>query len=180
MKCLGGVCLMGMTLLTCADVVGRYLGHPILGSVEVVGFMATVTACTAFWAVCGSSPATAATMATVGLPEMKRYHYADELSAGSVASGGGLGMIMPGPRKSGHGPSNARPSPAECTSMTLFFWWKSRIWNPVKSSMNPGVAAKWSSPHWIDPPNRVFASMPRISSNGIPYRILRLRPSAQV
>jgi len=34
-------------------------------------------------------------MATVGLPEMKRYNYADELATGCVASGGGLGMIMP-------------------------------------------------------------------------------------
>jgi len=57
--------------------------------------MATISACTAFGAVCGSSPATAATMATVGLPEMRRYKYGDELSSGSVASGGGLGMIMP-------------------------------------------------------------------------------------
>jgi len=57
--------------------------------------MATVAACTAFGAVCGSSPATAATMATVGLPEMKRYQYADELATGCVAAGGGLGMIMP-------------------------------------------------------------------------------------
>ena len=57
--------------------------------------IATVSACTAFGAVCGSSPATAATMATVGLPEMKRFKYADELAAGAVASGGGLGMIMP-------------------------------------------------------------------------------------
>ncbi len=57
--------------------------------------MATVTACTAFGAVCGSSPATAATMATVGLPEMRRYNYNDELASGAVASGGGLGMIMP-------------------------------------------------------------------------------------
>ena len=56
---------------------------------------ATVCACTAFGAVSGSSPATAATMATVGLPEMKRYKYAPELSSGSVASGGGLGMLMP-------------------------------------------------------------------------------------
>jgi tripartite ATP-independent transporter DctM subunit len=56
---------------------------------------ATVCACTAFGAVCGSSPATAATMATVGLPEMRRYGYGDELAAGSVASGGGLGMLMP-------------------------------------------------------------------------------------
>jgi tripartite ATP-independent transporter DctM subunit len=34
-------------------------------------------------------------MAVVGLPEMRRYGYDDELSTGSVASGGGLGMIMP-------------------------------------------------------------------------------------
>jgi tripartite ATP-independent transporter DctM subunit len=57
--------------------------------------MATVCACTAFGAVCGSSPATAATMATVGLPEMRRYGYRPALAAGSVASAGGLGMLMP-------------------------------------------------------------------------------------
>ncbi|MBW1680201.1 MAG: TRAP transporter large permease [Deltaproteobacteria bacterium] len=70
-------------------------GYKYLGSTRGGLAMATVTACTAFGAVCGSSPATAATMATVGLPEMKRYNYADELATGSVASGGGLGMIMP-------------------------------------------------------------------------------------
>ncbi len=57
--------------------------------------IATVSACTAFGAVCGSSAATAATMATVGLPEMRKFGYSDALAAGSVASGGGLGMIMP-------------------------------------------------------------------------------------
>ena len=35
-------CLVGMTLLTCADVVGRFFRHPIFGSVELVGFMATL------------------------------------------------------------------------------------------------------------------------------------------
>ena len=70
-------------------------GYKYLGSIRGGLAMATVSACTAFGAVCGSSPATAATMATVGLPEMKRYKYADELATGSVASGGGLGMIMP-------------------------------------------------------------------------------------
>jgi tripartite ATP-independent transporter DctM subunit len=69
--------------------------YKFLGSIRGGLAMATVSACTAFGAVCGSSPATAATMATVGLPEMRRYKYADELSTGSVASGGGLGMIMP-------------------------------------------------------------------------------------
>lgn len=68
----------------------RFLGHKRGGLA-----IATVTACTAFGAVCGSSAATAATMATVGLPEMRKFGYSDSLSAGSVASGGGLGMIMP-------------------------------------------------------------------------------------
>jgi tripartite ATP-independent transporter DctM subunit len=78
--------------------IGRRLydtAYKFTGSTRGGLAMATVMACTAFGAVCGSSPATAATMATVGLPEMKRYSYADELAAGSVASGGGLGMIMP-------------------------------------------------------------------------------------
>jgi C4-dicarboxylate transporter DctM subunit len=69
--------------------------YKFLGSTRGGLAITTVSACTAFGAVCGSSAATAATMATVGLPEMKRFGYADELAAGSVASGGGLGMIMP-------------------------------------------------------------------------------------
>jgi tripartite ATP-independent transporter DctM subunit len=69
--------------------------YKYLGSTRGGLAIATVSACTAFGAVCGSSPATAATMATVGLPEMRRFKYADELAAGAVASGGGLGMIMP-------------------------------------------------------------------------------------
>ena len=42
MKIIGAACLVGMTLLTCVDVVGRAFGHPIFGSVEIVGFMATL------------------------------------------------------------------------------------------------------------------------------------------
>ncbi len=57
--------------------------------------MATIGACTAFGAICGSSPATAATMGTVALPEMKRYNYSMELASGAVASGGSLGMLIP-------------------------------------------------------------------------------------
>lgn len=68
----------------------RFFGH-IRGGLA----MATVSACTAFGAVCGSSPATAATMATVAIPEMKRFGYRDRLAAGAVAAGGGLGMVMP-------------------------------------------------------------------------------------
>ena len=42
MKIIGAACLVGMMLLTCADVVGRAFGYPIFGSVEIVGFMATL------------------------------------------------------------------------------------------------------------------------------------------
>lgn len=57
--------------------------------------MATVGACAGFGAISGSGPATAATMAAVALPEMKRYGYADSLAAGTVAAGGSLGMLIP-------------------------------------------------------------------------------------
>ena len=57
--------------------------------------MATVGACTAFGAICGSGPATAATMAAVALPEMKRYRYHPGFAAGTVAAGGSLGMMIP-------------------------------------------------------------------------------------
>lgn len=57
--------------------------------------MATVGACTGFGAICGSGPATAATMASVALPEMKRYGYSMQLGTGSVAAGGSLGMLIP-------------------------------------------------------------------------------------
>ena len=43
MKIIGAACLVGMMLLTCVDVVGRAFGHPIFGSVEIVGFMATLS-----------------------------------------------------------------------------------------------------------------------------------------
>lgn len=57
--------------------------------------MATVGACAGFGAICGSGPATAATMASVALPEMKRYRYDMELASGTVAAGGSLGMLIP-------------------------------------------------------------------------------------
>lgn len=57
--------------------------------------ISTIGACTAFGAICGSGPATAATMASVVLPEMKRYGYDMELATGAVAAGGSLGMLIP-------------------------------------------------------------------------------------
>lgn len=57
--------------------------------------LSTMTACSGFSAVCGSSYATAATMAKVAYPSMKRYGYADSLSAGTIAAGGTLGILIP-------------------------------------------------------------------------------------
>jgi len=57
--------------------------------------MATICACAGFGAICGSSIATAATMARVAYPSMKRFGYSDELSTGSIAAGGTLGILIP-------------------------------------------------------------------------------------
>ena len=57
--------------------------------------LATVGACGAFAAICGSSVATAATMSQVALPEMRRYDYADSLATGSIAAGGIIGILIP-------------------------------------------------------------------------------------
>ncbi len=57
--------------------------------------MATVIACAGFGSICGSSIATAATMAKVAYPSMKRFGYSDRLAAGAIASGGTLGIMIP-------------------------------------------------------------------------------------
>jgi len=57
--------------------------------------MATVVACGGFSSVCGSSLATAATMARVAMGPMRRYGYSDQLAAGSIAAGGTLGILIP-------------------------------------------------------------------------------------
>jgi C4-dicarboxylate transporter DctM subunit len=68
----------------------KFIGH-IPGGLA----MATVGGATAFKAICGSSPATAATFASVAVPEMDRYGYSKKLSTGIVASVGTLGILMP-------------------------------------------------------------------------------------
>jgi len=57
--------------------------------------IATIAACGGFAAICGSSVATAATMARVALPEMRRFGYSDSLATGVIAAGGTLGILIP-------------------------------------------------------------------------------------
>jgi len=69
--------------------------HAFLGHRRGGLAMATVVACGGFSAVCGSSVATAATMAKVTIPSMRRYNYSDALATGAIASGGTLGILIP-------------------------------------------------------------------------------------
>jgi tripartite ATP-independent transporter DctM subunit len=67
-----------------------FVGH-LRGGLAI----ATILASGGFAAVSGSSIATAATISTVALPAMRRYGYSQALSAGSVAAGGTLGILIP-------------------------------------------------------------------------------------
>jgi len=57
--------------------------------------MASVLACGAFGAICGSSVATAATITQVALPEMRKHGYSGRLATGALAAGGTLGILIP-------------------------------------------------------------------------------------
>ncbi|MFO8112540.1 MAG: TRAP transporter large permease [Desulfosalsimonadaceae bacterium] len=72
------------------DAAYKFVGH-IPGGLAI----ATIGACAAFSAICGSTNATAATMGAATLPEMKRYNYKPELATGVVAAGGSLGILIP-------------------------------------------------------------------------------------
>ncbi len=81
---LGG---MSQSLFNAAN---AWLGHR-KGGVA----MSAIGACAGFGAICGSSLATAATMAQVALPELRRYGYSGALATGALAAGGTLGILIP-------------------------------------------------------------------------------------
>ncbi len=70
--------------------VNKWIGH-LPGGLA----MATIGACASFAAACGESLATAVTMGTVALPEMRRYKYDSKIATGAVAAGGTLGILIP-------------------------------------------------------------------------------------
>ena len=57
--------------------------------------IANVFACAIFAAMAGSSPATCSAIGSAGIPEMRRRGYSAELSAGIIAAGGTLGILLP-------------------------------------------------------------------------------------
>lgn len=72
------------------DMSNKFIGHYRGGLA-----MATILASGGFSAVSGSSIATAATMARIAMPPMRKRGYSDPLAAGSVAAGGTLGILIP-------------------------------------------------------------------------------------
>jgi len=58
-------------------------------------FHSNIGACAMFAAISGSSPATAATIGTVAIPELKKRGYDVHITLGSLAAGGTLGILIP-------------------------------------------------------------------------------------
>ena len=56
---------------------------------------ANIGASTLFSATSGSSVATAATVGTVAIPQIRKYGYNEPLFLGSLAAGGTLGILIP-------------------------------------------------------------------------------------
>ena len=52
-------------------------------------------ACALFSAMTGSSPATCAAIGRMGIPEMQKRGYSDDLATGAIAAGGTLGILIP-------------------------------------------------------------------------------------
>jgi tripartite ATP-independent transporter DctM subunit len=52
-------------------------------------------ACALFAALTGSSPATCAAIGRMGIPEMRRRGYPDDVATGSICAGGTLGILIP-------------------------------------------------------------------------------------
>jgi tripartite ATP-independent transporter DctM subunit len=68
----------------------KWFGH-LPGGLAI----ATTAACAGFGAICGDAITGTATMATVALPEMRKYKYSMEHASGCIAAGGTLGVLIP-------------------------------------------------------------------------------------
>ncbi|MEJ7667137.1 MAG: TRAP transporter large permease [Casimicrobiaceae bacterium] len=88
--------LMGEVILR-SGVSGRFyagISH-LLSGVRGALAHSNIAGCAMFAAISGSSTATALTIGTVALPEMRKRGYDDELTLGTLAGGGCLGILIP-------------------------------------------------------------------------------------
>ncbi len=72
------------------EVIHRWL-HWLPGGIGI----SNIIGCAIFAALCGSSPATAAAIGGVGIPEMRRRGYPASFATGLIAVGGSLGILIP-------------------------------------------------------------------------------------
>jgi tripartite ATP-independent transporter DctM subunit len=88
--------LMGEIILRSGAARRFYLGLAVLMN-NVPGGLAqsNIMACALFSAICGSSTATALTIGTVALPEMRGRGYSDRITLGTLTGGGALGNLIP-------------------------------------------------------------------------------------
>ncbi len=87
---MGQICFYSQVNERLYNAAYKWFGH-VKGGLAIT----TVMACAGFAAICGSNTATAATMTTVALPEMKKYNYHPILTSGSIAAGSTLGVVIP-------------------------------------------------------------------------------------
>ena len=57
--------------------------------------LSNIGACAIFAALTGSSPACCAAIGKMGIPEMRKRGYPDEIATGSICAGGTLGILIP-------------------------------------------------------------------------------------
>ena len=121
--------------------------------------MATVVACAGFGAICGSSIATAATMAKVAYPAMKDLGYSDRLSTGAIAGGGTLGILIP--------PSTLMVIYGVLTETNIGKLFAAGVLPGIVATGLLCLAVQWTV--WVDP-----ASGPRGERSSWPKRVRAL------
>ena len=87
MGVIAGYSGIGASLVNTAN---KFIGHYRGGLASAVQIV-----CAAFGAVCGSMPATIATIGTIAHPEMKKLGYDDKLSTGAICAGSTLAVLIP-------------------------------------------------------------------------------------
>lgn len=71
------------------------MAHTLVGHVRGGLGVATVLSCTIFAAISGSSVATALSIGSSAIPQMKRFGYPERSALGVIAAGGTLGILIP-------------------------------------------------------------------------------------
>lgn len=88
--------LMGEIILR-SGIASRFYGGVAVLLRRLPGGLAqtNIVGCAIFSAIAGSSVATAMTVGTVAIPEMRRRGYSDSLTLGTLTGGGCLGILIP-------------------------------------------------------------------------------------